>query len=133
MKLSTRSRYGTRMMLDLAEHYGKGAVHLADIARRQDLSVKYLEQIIRILKKARYVDSFRGPKGGHKLARPPEAITVGEVVALLEKSKSLVHCGQRPKSCRRSGSCRLAQVWAEAAEAMFDRLYRVTLADLIDD
>ncbi len=83
MQLSTRSRYGTRLMLDMAQHYNDGPIHLSDIAKRQDLSVKYLEQIIIPLKKAGYIESLRGPQGGHILAKPPEEITVKEIVGLL--------------------------------------------------
>ena len=82
MKLSTRSRYGTRMILEMARHYNKGPLQLGEIAKRQDISLKYLEQIIRPLKKAEYISSVRGPKGGHMLTRAPENITVGEVVAV---------------------------------------------------
>ena len=71
MKLSTKSRYGTRLMLDMAQHYQDGPIHLANVAKRQGISVKYLEQIIIPLKKANYIQSVRGPKGGHILARPP--------------------------------------------------------------
>ena len=71
MKLSTKSRYGTRLMLDMAQHYQEGRIHLATIAKRQGISVKYLEQIIIPLKKANYIQSVRGPKGGHILAKPP--------------------------------------------------------------
>ena len=72
MKLSTRSRYGTRLMLDMAQHYNEGPIHLGDIAKRQDVSVKYLEQIIIPLKKAHYIESVRGAKGGHILTKPPK-------------------------------------------------------------
>ena len=71
MKLSAKSRYGTRLMLDMAQHYQEGPIHLATVAKRQGISVKYLEQIIIPLKKANYVKSVRGPKGGHTLAKPP--------------------------------------------------------------
>ena len=100
MKLSTQSRYGTRLMLDMAQHYQSGADSLGDIAKRQDISVKYLEQIIIPLKKAHYIESVRGPKGGHTLTRPPEEITVGEIVALLEEGASLVECTERRRSVR---------------------------------
>ncbi len=79
-------------MLELAQHYREGPVHLGDIAKRQDVSVKYLEQIIIPLKRAHYIESVRGPKGGHILTKPPEEITVGEIVALLEEGTSLVEC-----------------------------------------
>lgn len=131
MKLSTRSRYGTRLMLDMAQHYHEGPVHLAAIAQRQGISVKYLEQIIIPLKKANYVKSVRGPKGGHILAKPPEEITVGEIVALLEDGARLVECTANPAVCDRVDLCATRQLWQEAAQAMFDKLQSVTLADLI--
>ncbi len=131
MKLSTRSRYGTRMLLDMAQNYQAGPLHLTSIANRQGISVKYLEQIIIPLKKANYVQSVRGPKGGHVLARPPEEITVGEIVALLEDGMNLVECSNRPESCDRSESCITRHIWREAAQAMFEKLNAITLADLV--
>ncbi len=131
MKLSTRSRYGTRLMLDMAEHYNDGPIHLMKIAQRQGISVKYLEQIIIPLKKAQYVKSVRGPKGGHVLAKPPEEITVGEIVALLEDSTSLVDCSYDGSICERSEICPTRIVWREAAQAMFGSLESITLADLL--
>jgi Rrf2 family transcriptional regulator, iron-sulfur cluster assembly transcription factor len=131
MKLSTRSRYGTRLMLDMAQHYNQGPVQLGDIAKRQDVSVKYLEQIIIPLKKAHYIESVRGPKGGHILTRPPEEITLGEIVALLEDGTNLVECSNDAGVCQRADSCPTRLVWKEAAEAMFARLHAITLADLV--
>jgi Rrf2 family protein len=131
MKLSTRSRYGTRLMLDLAQHYNEGPLQLGDIAKRQGVSVKYLEQIIIPLKKARYIESLRGRKGGHILTRPPEEITVGEIVALLEDSAGLVDCAADAAVCERAGTCPTRLLWKEAHEAMFERLGAVTLADLV--
>ena len=131
MKLSTRSRYGTRLMLDMAQHYNEGPIHLGDIAKRQDVSVKYLEQIIIPLKKTPYVKSVRGPKGGHVLARPPEEITVGEIVALLEDGVNLVECSERPDSCGRAENCLTRHIWREAGQAMFAKLNSITLADLV--
>ena len=131
MKLSTKSRYGTRLMLDMAQHYGDGPVHLGTVARRQGISVKYLEQIIIPLKKANYIQSVRGPKGGHQLAKPPEEITVGEIVALLEEGTTLAECGDNPLSCERSPDCATRTIWQEAAQAMFDKLQSITLADLL--
>ncbi len=131
MKLSTRSRYGTRLMLDMAQHYHDGPIHLSDIAKRQDVSVKYLEQIIIPLKKAGYIESLRGPKGGHILAKPPEEITVKEIVALLEEGTSLVECCDDATVCKRSDICPTRLLWKEASEAMFNRLQTITLADLV--
>lgn len=130
MKLSTRSRYGARLLLDMAQHYEQGPIHLGDIARRQEISVKYLEQIIIPLKKAHYVLSVRGPRGGHYLARPPEEITLGEIVALLEEGPSLVDCSNHAEACQRSRTCPTRLIWKEAAQAMFDKLDAITLADL---
>jgi len=130
MKLSTRSRYGTRLMLELARHYREGPLQLGDIAKRQDVSVKYLEQIIIPLKKAHYIESVRGRKGGHVLTRPPEEITVGEIVALLEESSGLVECAQDTTVCERADTCPTRLLWKDAYEAMFDRLEAITLADL---
>jgi len=131
MKLSTKSRYGTRLMLDMAQHYQDGPIHLANVAKRQGISVKYLEQIIIPLKKANFIRSVRGPKGGHTLARPPEEITVGEIVALLEDGASLAACSDNPKVCERSPVCPTRDIWQEAAQAMFDKLQSITLADLL--
>jgi Rrf2 family protein len=118
-------------MLDMAEHYNDGPIHLMKIAQRQGISVKYLEQIIIPLKKAQYVKSVRGPKGGHVLAKPPEEITVGEIVALLEESASLVECSNNATVCERSEICPTRLVWREAAQAMFEKLESITLADLL--
>ena len=132
MKLSTRSRYGTRLMLDLAQHYREGPLQLGDIAKRQEVSVKYLEQIIIPLKKAHYIDSVRGRKGGHILTRPPEEITVGEIVTLLEDSAGLLECSEDSTVCERADTCPTRLLWKEAYEAMFDRLEAITLADLVE-
>jgi Rrf2 family protein len=131
MKLSTRSRYGTRLMLDMAQHYELGPLHLAAIARRQGVSVKYLEQIIIPLKKAQLVKGIRGPKGGHILAKPPEAITVAEIVALMEDGMTIAACAEHPEVCRRSETCVTRSLWRDAANAMFGALRAVTLADLV--
>ena len=132
MKLSTKSRYGTRLMLDMAQHYKEGPIHLAQVATRQGISVKYLEQIIIPLKKADYIRSVRGPKGGHTLAIAPEEITVGEIVALLEEGTSLVECSHNDKVCERSQTCLTRWLWNEAGRALFNKLYSITLADVMN-
>lgn len=131
MKLSTRSRYGTRLMLDMAQHYNQGPIQLGDIAKRQGVSVKYLEQIIIPLKKAHYIESVRGPKGGHILTKPPQEITLGEIVALLEEGTSLVECSDNAGVCDRADICPTRLIWKEASEAMFERLQAITLDDLV--
>ena len=101
MKLSTRSRYGTRMMLDLAQHYNEGPVQIGQIAQRQDISVKYLEQLVIPLKKASFIKSVRGPKGGHMLAKGPDEITVGQIVDVLEGGMQLSVCLGDAEICER--------------------------------
>jgi Rrf2 family protein len=119
------------MVLDLAQHYGQGAIQLGEIADRQDISLKYLEQIIRPLKKADYVKSYRGAKGGHVLNKPPDEITVGEIVAVLEGGNTLIHCDKDPDSCERVDTCVTRYLWKEAATAMYERLSSITFADLM--
>jgi Rrf2 family transcriptional regulator, iron-sulfur cluster assembly transcription factor len=131
MKLSTRSRYGTRLMLDMAEHQGEGPIRLGTIAKRQGIPAKYLEQIIIPLQKASYVTSVRGNKGGHMLARRPQEITVGEIVALLEGGRKLTACSDHPEACERAAVCVTRLLWKEATEAMYEKLNAVTLADLV--
>lgn len=132
MKLSTRGRYGTRMMLDLAQHQGEGPVQIGEIAKRQDISVKYLEQLIIPLKKANYINSIRGPKGGHMLAIPPEKITVGEIVNILEGGIDLTDCLGNPEICPRAEHCVTRDIWAETTKAIYDKLNSITLAKMIE-
>ena len=131
MKLSTRSRYGTRMLLDIALHSTDGPVRISDIAERQGISVKYLEKLIRPLKLGGYVKSKRGPKGGHQLTRDPESITVGEVVKLLEGEFILTECARDASVCAISSDCLTRTVWMEASQAMYDKLNSITFAELI--
>ncbi len=130
MKLSTRSRYGTRLILDMAQHRDEGAVQLSEIAKRQDVSVKYLEQIIIPLKKSKYVKGIRGARGGYVLKKEPKDITVGEIVALLEGGESLCDCIDKPRSCKKSKTCMTRQMWMEAARTMFDNLNSITFEEL---
>ena len=131
MKLSTRSRYGSRLMIDLAEHGFDKFVQLKDVAKRQEISLKYLEQIVIPLKKANYLVSARGAGGGYRLARSPEEITVGEIVALLEGGKSITLCATDPEVCDRARSCSTRNLWIETAEVLFGKLDSVTISDLI--
>jgi len=120
------------MMLDLAEHYDQGPVQMSDIAKRQDISAKYLEQLIIPLKKANFIKSVRGPKGGHMLAAPPEEITIGKIVQVLEGGIDLSECIENPDMCNRSGGCPSRSVWEEATKAMFDKLDSITLYKMIE-
>jgi Rrf2 family protein len=131
MKFSTRSRYGTRLVLDMAQNFDGHPIQLGEIAKRQNISLKYLEQIIRPLKKANYIKSYRGAKGGHMLTRGPEEITVGEIVAVLEGGDRLTPCSQKPEACERAADCVTRYIWQQASEAMFARLNQITFADII--
>ena len=131
MKLTTRSRYGTRMILDMAINGQNGPVRIKDIAARQGVSVKYLEKLVRELKDAGFVRSRRGPHGGHELDMPLEAISVGDIVRALEGDLSLVECSGSEGFCARSAECLTRGVWMEAAQAMHEKLDSITLADLV--
>jgi Rrf2 family transcriptional regulator, iron-sulfur cluster assembly transcription factor len=131
MKLTTRSRYGTRMILDIALNGQDGPVRIKDIATRQGVSIKYLEKLVRELKLAGFVISRRGPRGGHILALPLEKITIGAIVRALEGDFSLVECNGDASACPRQADCLTRNVWIEAAKAMHEKLDAITLADLI--
>jgi len=132
LKLSTKSRYGTRFILDLVQQKDKGAIQLSDISKRQNISLKYLEQIIIPLKKARYIEGIRGARGGYILVKSPQEITIGEIVELLEGGTEICECCDNPKACKRAKTCLTRQVWIEAAGAFYKKLYSITFADLVN-
>lgn len=132
MNLSTRSRYGTRMMLDLAQRFDEGPVKIGDIAKRQDISVKYLEQLIIPLKKANFIKSIRGPKGGHLLGKPPENITIGDIVNVLEGGINFASCFEDSEKCNRSSHCLTKGIWQEISQAIQDKLHSITLLNVIE-
>lgn len=131
MKLSTRARYGTRALLDLAGQQSDSPVQLKDIARRQNISLHYLEHIIAPLVGAGIVRSIRGARGGLQLTREPADITLGEVVQLLEGTSAPVDCVGRPETCERAGTCVTRDVWCEVQQAIDEKLDSITLRDLI--
>jgi Rrf2 family protein len=137
MRLTTKSRYGTRLVLDIAVNGKDKPVPLSDVSNRQNISVKYLEQITRKLKKAGIIESSRGPTGGHRLAKPPDRISIGLIVRTLEESSVIVDCTKREKQscsiCMGSGECLSRWVWLEASRAMFDCLDRITISSLLSD
>lgn len=132
MKISTRGRYGTRMMLDLAAHHDQGPTPLREIANRQDLSVKYLEQLIIPLKAAGYIRSVRGARGGYTLARKPDKINVGQIIKVLEGGLSLVDCVEDPKMCEREKNCLTRDIWLRMSERLMEELSSLTLRDVLD-
>ena len=119
-------------MQDLAQNYDKGPVRISEIAKRQDISVKYLEQLIIPLKQGNLIKSIRGPKGGHMLARPPDQITVGQIVRAVEGAIELVGCIENPDECERSGSCLTRGVWEDASKAMYEILDSMTLSKMLE-
>jgi Rrf2 family protein len=132
MKLSTRARYGTRALLDLAIHQDEAPVSLKDVARRQEISVQYLEHLITPLITAGIVRSRRGPKGGVSLARPPKQVVLSEIFQILEGSISPVECIDNPKLCSRSESCVTRDIWNEMKKAMNGVLESTTLENLVE-
>jgi len=132
MKISTRGRYGTRMMLDLAAHHDQGPTPLREIAKRQDLSVKYLEQLIIPLKAAGYIRSVRGARGGYTLAKKPDKINVGQIIKVLEGGLSLVDCVEDPKICEREKNCPTRDIWLRMSERLMEELSSLTLRDVLD-
>jgi Rrf2 family protein len=119
------------MMLDLAQHYKEGPVQIGEIAKRQEVSVKYLEQLIIPLKKANLIKSIRGPKGGHMLAKSPIEITVGQIVKVLEGGIDLSNCIEDADVCERSSDCLTRGIWEEATKAMYDKLNSIPLSKAI--
>jgi Rrf2 family protein len=132
MKLSTRSRYGARILVDLARHTDQGPVQIGEISKRQDISVKYLEQLIRPLKQASMVTSVRGPKGGHLLAKKPEEISLGQIVRLFEGQSELVECISKPELCNMSDDCQVRLAWKDATRVLYEKLDSTSIADLLD-
>ncbi len=131
MKLSTRGRYGTRALLDLALHQVEQPVLLKDIAKRQQISLSYLEHLITPLVAAGIIRTTRGAKGGVSLVKPPERIRLSEIIQLLEGSISPVECVTNPEVCSRSKVCVARDVWGEMKQAMDKVLESTTLQDLI--
>ncbi len=135
MRLTTKSRYGTRLVLDVAMYGKEKPVPLSDVSNRQNISLKYLEQITAKLKKAGVINSQRGPFGGHNLAKKAEDITIGDIVRILEETTVITDCSEQKKQvcgiCNRAGDCLSRWVWVEASRAMFDRLDQITIAELL--
>ena len=132
MKLSTRTRYGTRALLELALHSGGEPVSLKDIARQQQISLPYLEQLIAPLIAGGIIRSTKGPKGGITLAKKPREIKLSEITHLLEGSVSPAECIDNPEVCKRSEFCATRDVWSGLKDVMDDFLEATTLQDLAE-
>ncbi len=132
MKLSTRTRYGLRAIIELAEHNGAAPLQTKVIAGSQDISVKYLEQLMTILRSAGFVRSIRGSKGGYMLAKSPNQIRLSDVFDCLEGHVTTVECVEDRSFCERAEDCVARQVWAEVQQAIKNVLQSITLQDLVD-
>jgi Rrf2 family protein len=134
MKISTKGRYALRLMLDLAMQSTDEYIPLKQVSERQDVSIKYLEQIINILVKAGYVKGVRGSKGGYKLSNTPESYTVGMILRLTEGSLVPVACLEDTENvCPRRNECLTLPLWKKLDDAINSVVDNITLADLIAD
>ena len=133
MKISTKGRYAVRVMLDLALNNTGECIKVKDIAARQGISEKYLEQIIAVLNKAGYVKSVRGAQGGYRIAKAPEDYTVGMILRLTEGSMAPVACLEEgAPECERCDTCETLEVWKDLYEAINGVIDNVTIADLVE-
>ena len=132
MKLSTRTRYGVRAMIELAENYGKEPLQLKVIAQNQEISIKYLEQLMTVLKAAGFVRSVRGFKGGYALSKSPRQIRVSDCFDCLEGPVITTECVDDKNSCSRNSDCVARLLWAEVQNAVRTILESTTLQDLVD-
>lgn len=133
MKISTKGRYALRIMIDLAMNEDKGPIRVKDIASRQNISEKYLEQIIALFNKAGYVKSIRGAQGGYLLTRAPREYTVGMILRLAEGSIAPVACVEDAEAgCEKKGACVSAMLWQKINDAVNDVVDHTTLEDLVE-
>ena len=134
MKISTKGRYALRIMIDLARHDEGSYIRLKDIAERQNITLKYMEQIMPLLTKAGYVRSYRGNNGGYMLARKPEEYTVGDILRTTEGSMAPIACIEdQPNRCPRCEECTTLPLWEGLWKVINEYTDRYTLADLMED
>ncbi|MCR5701700.1 MAG: Rrf2 family transcriptional regulator [Lachnospiraceae bacterium] len=134
MKVSTRGRYAIRVMLDLAEHSNGECIPLMDIAKRQDISEKYLEAIVSLLVKAGLLTATRGKKGGYRLTRSPEEYTLKDILQITEGAFAPVSCLETsPNTCERATTCKTLKVWTDFQDLVNDYFAGITLASLLED
>ncbi len=132
MKLSSRSRYGFRAILELAVGYGEGPIRIKTIAAKEDISNKYLEQLMAMLKSTGLIRSVRGPRGGYSLSRPPDQIRLREIFVSLEGPLTTTECLEHPDYCPRCTDCVTRQIWAQIHDAIMGVLDSMSLQDLVD-
>jgi Rrf2 family protein len=132
MKISTKIRYGARAMLELASHYGEGPIELKEIARKENISLKYLEQVINPLRMAGLVKAIRGSRGGYSLAKSPSEICLYDVIETLEGPLNLIECLHDSKVCQKVPSCVTREIWKEVSDTISKIFYSVTLEDMMN-
>nr|WP_296155350.1 Rrf2 family transcriptional regulator [uncultured Blautia sp.] len=133
MKISTRGRYAIRVLLDLAEHNNGEYIPLMDIAKRQEISEKYLESIVSVLSKKKFVTALRGKGGGYRLARTPEQYTIGSILRLTEGSLAPVACLEdQPVQCERATTCKTLKMWEGCYKVINEYFDGITLQDLLE-
>ncbi len=132
MKISTRSRYGVRLMTALACEYGNNSLFLKDIAASEEISGKYLSLIVIPLRAAGLINSLRGAHGGYSLARAPRDITLCDIVEALEGETCLVRCVKQPSACNRAAICPTRDIWSVLGDKIRETLKSVTIADLAE-
>jgi len=119
-------------MLELASRYGEGPIELGEIAKKENISLKYLEQVIIPLRSAGLVKSVRGSKGGYSLAKSPSEICLNDLVEILEGSINLAECLRDPKACQKSSFCVTRDIWKEASEAIYQIFHGITLEEMVN-
>ena len=133
MKISTKGRYALRLMVDLAEHRENGFIALKDVAKRQNISKKYLEQIVPVLNGAGLLITNRGNKGGYRLAKPPSEYTVGDILRITEGSIAPVSCLETEVNyCERKNCCQTLFVWEALYKTVNEYLDGITVQDIVD-
>lgn len=132
MKISTKGDYATRALQELSMHYNKGPLRIEEIAQRQDIPVRYLEQLLLILKRAGYLESRRGVKGGYALARAPHEITLGEIIRLMEGSPAPIYCvdPSSHEKCPVEKMCGFQSVWIEIRDTISQVLDNITFEEI---
>ena len=130
MRVSMKVDYGVRALVDLAQHYGQGPAQSKDIAARQGIPEPFLDQLLTSLRKAGFINSRRGPQGGHALARLPSQVSLGEIISSLEGSVAPIDCVEGLTQCVRSGSCAQREVWQSIAESIHNMLNSISIDDL---
>lgn len=132
MKLSTKGKYGVKAMVELAIHYGEEPLSIKSISEKQNISEYYLEQLFSPLRKAKLIKSIRGAQGGYYLSRPPEEITVAQIMEVLEGPIEISECLEE-KNCSNIGSCATRLLWARLKDSMDKVMESTTLHDMVED